>query len=359
MDNPLKKSKIILLLISFLTGFGFWNTLRWQSVLNLPNEFSPIWFHVLLLAGFSLVFFGVFYLGCWFIKDARRLYQTANRRLNTVSIHWVQFLNPLGPFYNLYLHKDLLQQFVRRDIEGRYKGSNLGLVWSFINPLLMLMIYSFIFSIVFKARWRPQGEVNLGEFAITLFAGLIAFNIFSETVNRAPGLIIANPNYVKKVIFPVEILPVSILGSAVFHSMVSIAILIAGKLLIMGSVSPMMLLLPLIIFPLLCLTVGLAWILASLGVFLRDTTYAVGIMTQILFFMSPIFYPIEAIPEKYRFVLQINPLSGILENFRRVLIWNRMPEWGGWFLQVFVSLAIFVIGYMWFMKTKSGFADVV
>ncbi len=223
----------------------------------------------------------------------------------------------------------------------------------------MLLIYSFIFSIVFKARWRPQSEINLGEFAITLFAGLIAFNIFSETINRAPGLIIANPNYVKKVIFPLEILPVSLLGSTLFHSLISILILIAGRLLVMGSLSPMVLLLPLILIPLLCLTLGLAWILASLGVFIRDTAYAVTIITQILFFMSPIFYPIEAIPKRFRFIIQINPLSSILENFRNVLIWDRLPDFGGWCLQLFISLGIFIIGYMWFMKTKSGFADVV
>ena len=223
----------------------------------------------------------------------------------------------------------------------------------------MLLIYSFIFSIVFKARWRPQSEINLGEFAITLFAGLIAFNIFSETINRAPGLIIANPNYVKKVIFPLEILPVSLLGSTLFHSLISILILIAGRLLVVGSLSPMVLLLPLILIPLLCLTLGLAWILASLGVFIRDTAYAVTIITQILFFMSPIFYPIEAIPKRFRFIIQINPLSSILENFRNVLIWDRLPDFGGWFLQLFISLGIFIIGYMWFMKTKPGFADVI
>jgi lipopolysaccharide transport system permease protein len=315
--------------------------------------------HLLLIAGLFLGLAVFLYLLIWLIRDTRRLYQISYRRLNTVSIHWVRFLNPLGPFYNLYLRKELLGQFVRRDIEGRYKGSYLGLIWSFINPLLMLMIYSFIFSFVFKARWRPGGELNLGEFAITLFAGLIAFNIFSETVNRAPGLIISNPNYVKKVIFPLEILPVSALGSTIFHGLISLAILTAGRILIMGSPSPVIFLLPLVILPLVLFTLGLAWVLASLGVFLRDIAYAVGIITQILLFMSPIFYPLEAIPERFRFILQINPLAGIIENFRCLLIWDRLPDLIGWSFQLFVSGGIFVIGYMWFMKTKSGFADVV
>ncbi len=359
MDKPRIKQNTTVWIVSFLAVLGLWNTLRWQSILNLPFENSPLWGGLIMSAGAALMVLGIFYYGNWLMEDTRRLYQISNQRLNIPSIKWIRFLNPLGPFYNLYQHRDLLRQFVRRDIEGRYKGSYLGLIWSFINPLLMLMIYSFIFSIVFKARWRPQGEVNLGEFAVTLFAGLIAYNIFSETVNRASGLIIGNPNYVKKVIFPLEILPVSALGSTIFHGLVSIAILIAGKLLIMGTLSPTILLLPLVILPLLWLTLGLSWVLASLGVFLRDTSYAVGIITQVLFFMSPIFYPIEAIPKKYRFILQINPLSGILENFRGVLIWNRLPDLGGWLIQVFISLVIFVIGYMWFMKTKPGFADVV
>jgi lipopolysaccharide transport system permease protein len=353
------KQNTTVVIVSFLALFGLWNTLRWQAILNLPFVNIPLWGGFMLSTGVALIFLGIFYYGNWLIGDTRRLYQISNQRLNIPSIRWVRFLNPIGPFYHLYQHKDLLRQFMRRDIEGRYKGSLLGMIWSFINPLVMLIIYSFIFSIVFKARWRPQGEANLGEFAITLFAGLIAFNIFSETVNRAPGLIIANPNYVKKVIFPLEILPVSTLGATLFHGLISVVILISGKLLIMGTLSPMILLLPLVILPLLWLTLGLSWILASLGVFLRDTGYAIGIITQILFFMSPIFYPIEAIPQKYRFVLRINPLSGILENFRYILIWDRLPDLGGWFIQVFISLAIFVIGYMWFMKTKPGFADVV
>ena len=314
--------------------------------------FLKIIFSLIAVIGFFISFI-------WLLKDARNLYTPPNRRLNIPSIWWVRFLNPLGPFYNLFQYRNLLLQFIKRDIESRYKGSYLGLLWSFINPMLMLIIYSFIFSIVFKARWRPQGEMNLGEFALTLFAGLIAFNIFSEAVNRAPRLITSNPNYVKKVIFPLEILPVSILGTTLFHGLISIAILITGRILFMGSISPVILLLFLMILPLLCLTLGVTWILASLGVYLKDTAYAVTITTQILFFMSPIFYPVDAIPEKFRFIIQINPLSGILENFRNVLIWDRSPDFTEWVFQLFISLIIFGIGYMWFMKTKPGFADVI
>ncbi len=261
MEKPRIKQNATIFIASFWVVFGLWNIVRWRSNINLPLENISLWGGLMLSAGAALIFLGIFYYGNLLIRDTRRLYQISNQRLNIPSIKWIRFLNPVGPFYNLYRHRDLLRQFVRRDIEGRYKGSFLGLIWSFMNPLLMLMIYSFVFSIVFKARWRSQGEVNLGEFAITLFAGLIAFNIFSETVNRAPGLIIGNPNYVKKVVFPLEILPVSALGSTIFHGLISIAILIAGNLLILGTLSPMIFLLPLVILPLLWLTLGLSWIL--------------------------------------------------------------------------------------------------
>lgn len=359
MDRPKRKQKAVLFLIAFIVVFGLWNAFRWSPKSLIPIRDIPIRSKMIIAAWLSFLFLITLYLGNRLLGDARRIYRPSNQRLKIPSIHWIRFFNPIGPFYNLYLLRSILFQFIRRDIEGRYKGSFLGLIWAFINPLLMLMIYSFIFSVVFRVRWQPQGEINLGEFALTLFSGLIAFNVFSETINRAPGVIVSNPNYVKKVIFPLEILPVSALGASVFQSLISIAVLITGKLLIMGSLSPMVLLLPLVFVPLLCLTLGLTWILSSLGVFIRDTTYAVTIITQILFFMSPIFYPIEAIPEKFRFIIQINPLSGILENFRSVLIWDRLPDFGSLLIQTSISFTIFILGYMWFMKTKPGFADVL
>jgi len=312
-----------------------------------------------LLLGLASVFYGLILILRWAGQDAHRLYLASGVRLNLVSVSWYRLLNPLGPLYSLYRHRDLLNQFTRREIEGRYKGSYLGMIWTLIIPLLLLGIYTFIFSLVFRVKWPGSREINQGEFALTLFAGLIAFTIFSEIITRSPSLIVSNPNYVKKVIFPLEILPVSVLGAALFQGLISVAILIAGEFFLLGTVSAKVFLLPLFIIPLAGFSLGLAWFLSSLGVYLRDINYAIGIIVQILFFLSPIFYPIEAVPERFRIFIKLNPLTGILEGFRQVLVWNQWPDFGFWFLQTAGAVLVFVSGYMWFMKTRSGFADVL
>jgi lipopolysaccharide transport system permease protein len=253
----------------------------------------------------------------------------------------------------------LLRQFVRREIEARYRGSALGIVWSLVTPLLMLSIYTFVFSVVLNARWRGEAEGGQGAFAVTLFAGLIAFNVFSEVVNRAPTLIVHHPNYVKKVVFPLEILPVSALGAALFQALINVAILVAANLLITGTISSTLVLLPVAVIPLIGLGLGLGWFLASLGVYLRDIAYIVGLVTQVLFFLSAIFYPVEAVPESLRPLLYLNPLTTIVESFRRTLVWNLAPDWTAWAVVSGVAGMVFLLGYTWFMKTKTGFADVI
>jgi lipopolysaccharide transport system permease protein len=360
-QNPRLRRLGVLLLCGVL-AYGAWIAIRWQP---LPGTSDPVWSlpwwgKLLLLGVLAAIFYGLFRFGGWLIRDARRLYiSTDGIRSSATSIRWYRYLNPMGPFYNLYLHRDLLRQFTRREIEGRYRGSYLGIVWSMILPLMMLVIYTFVFSMIFKSRWRADVEASQGEFALTLFAGLIAFAIFSETINRAPALITSNPNYVKKVVFPLEILPAAILGSTLFHSLVSIIILLTGTLLIMGAVAPTILLLPMVALPLIGLSIGFAWFLSSLGVFVRDVAYAVGLATQILIFLSAVFYPVESLPESVRPILSLNPLISTVDNFRRVLIWNQMPDWGAWFVTTIISGIIVLLGYTWFMKTKSGFADVI
>lgn len=354
--------RIAVLFTCGLLAYAVWIAVRWQPILGLDDPLwtIPWWGKLLLLATFAAIFFALFRLGGWLIRDARRLYApSTGLRSSATSVRWYRYLNPVGPSYNLYLNRDLLRQFTRREIEGRYRGSYLGIVWSMILPLMMLVIYTFVFSIIFKARWQPDVETSQGEFALTLFAGLIAFNIFSECVSRAPTLITTNPNYVKKVVFPLEILPASTLGAALFHSLVSIVILIVATLLIRGTISVTIVLLPLAVFPLIGLCLGLGWFLASLGVYVRDTAYAIGILTQVLFFMSAIFYPVSAVPEALRPIMYLNPLTTIVESFRQVLIWNQPLNWGAWLLVTVVAGVLLLLGYTWFMKTKSGFADVI
>lgn len=270
-----------------------------------------------------------------------------------------RYLNPLAIARNLWRQRDLIRQFTRREVEGRYKGSFLGLFWSFVNPLVLLLIYTFIFGVVFKARWPNAKTDSLSEFAVTLFCGLIAFNIFSECVSRAPSLIVGVPSYVKKVVFPLEILPVSLIGSAVFHGLVSLAILLVTNLVVIGTFRWTIVLLPLVALPLIFLSLGFGWFLASLGVFIRDVGYTVALIVQVLFLMTPIFYPIENIPGPLQSVIRLNPLSSIVENFRRVILWGWMPSWSGLGLWLLATGALMVLGYAWFMKTKKAFADVV
>jgi lipopolysaccharide transport system permease protein len=272
-------------------------------------------------------------------------------------------LNPTTPhFLNLALsllrNYPLILQMVRREVIGRYRGSFLGLLWSFVNPVLMLTIYTFVFGFVFKARWG-QGDTDKYEFALVLFTGLIVFNLFSECVGRAPGLILANINYVKKVVFPLEILPWVALGSALFHAGISLLVLLLSLAVLGHDFSWSMLWLPLVLLPFLLLIMGLSWLLASIGVFIRDVGQFIGMALTVLMFMSPIFYPLSALPETVRPYLFLNPLTFIVEQIRNVLLWGRQPDWP--YLAVYSILAIVVawFGLFWFEKTRKGFADVL
>lgn len=244
---------------------------------------------------------------------------------------------------------------------GRYRGSFLGLLWSFITPVLMLAIYTFVFSVVFKVRLEPENGIYDDQFAfaLLLFAGLIIFNLFSECLSRAPGLILANVNYVKKIIFPLEILPWVTLGSALFHAGISFLVLLAFLLVIGHPIYWTFLFLPVIVFPLLLLIMGLSWLLASVGVFVRDIGQFIGLILTMLMFMSPIFYPASALPESVRDYLFLNPLTFIIEQTRGVVLYGQLPDWAGLAIYYMIALLVAWAGLMWFEKTRKGFADVL
>lgn len=260
---------------------------------------------------------------------------------------------------SLWRHRELISQMTRREVAGRYRGSVMGLAWSLFNPILMLVVYSFVFSVVFKARWGTGGDESQAGFAIVLFVGLIVHGLFAEMANRAPGLILSNVNYVKKVIFPLEILPVVGLGTAVFHALVSSGVLLATILLINGSLAWTFIFFPLVLLPLLLAMLGASWFLASLGVFVRDVGQTIGIFTTVLMFVSPVFYPISALPEKFQIWLMLNPLTFVIEQSRAVMIFGKQPNWAGLGIYAGVSLAVAWAGYWWFQKTRKGFADVL
>lgn len=235
----------------------------------------------------------------------------------------------------------------------------MGLGWSFLHPLFMLTVYTFVFSVVFKARWGGGDEESRAQFALVLFVGMIVHGLFAEVLNRAPMLICSHVNYVKKVVFPLEILPIVTMGAALFHSLISVGIWLAAFALLNGYLQWTVVFAPLVLMLLIILTLGLAWMLASLGVFVRDVGQTIGIMTTVMLFLSPVFYPVTALPEAVRPWLLANPLTFIIEQARAVLIWGRMPNWVGLSEYALVAVAVAWAGFAWFQKTRNGFADVL
>ncbi|HXA46601.1 MAG TPA: ABC transporter permease [Burkholderiaceae bacterium] len=255
-------------------------------------------------------------------------------------------------------HRELIWAMTKREVIGRYRGSMMGILWSFFNPVLMLSVYTFVFSVVFKARWNAASE-SKSEFAIVLFAGMIVYSLFAETVNRAPSLIVGNVNYVKKVVFPLEILPLVALGSTLFHASISTFVWLLFYAALHGSLQWTCLLFPLILVPLALLTLGMSWFLASLGVYLRDVAQTVSIFTTIMMFLSPVFFSIASVPEDIRPFMRANPLTFIIEQARDVLIWGHPPDWLTLGIYTAVCMTLAWLGFAWFQKTRKGFSDVI
>jgi lipopolysaccharide transport system permease protein len=266
--------------------------------------------------------------------------------------------NPGEMFASLWRRRDLILASAKREVLGRYRGSALGLLWSFFNPLFMLAVYTFVFSEVFKARWNTTSNSKT-EFALVLFAGLLIFNLFGECINRAPGLILSNANYVKKVVFPLEILPFVSLLSSLFHAAISLAVWLLAYCVLVGLPHATALYLPLILVPFLLFILGLSWALASLGVYLRDVAQFIGILTTVLMFLSPVFYPVSNLPEAYRQWLYLNPLTPVIEQTRAVLYWGQAPDFALLAIYWIATFFIAWLGFAWFQKTRKGFADVL
>jgi lipopolysaccharide transport system permease protein len=253
----------------------------------------------------------------------------------------------------------LLRQMTHHEIVGRYRGSMIGLAWSLATPVLMLSIYTFVFSVVFGARWGGFGNETPVGFAIVLFVGMIVHGIVAESLTRAPALVVANPNYVKRVVFPLEVLPVVSMAGVLFHAIVSLIVWIVAAWIVLPALPWTILLAPLVIVPLAVGTLGVSWFFASLGVFLRDMNHFVGLLSVALLFASPVFYPVEALPEAMRPYFLLNPLAFAIEQLRAVMIWGEVPAWGGLALFWSGALALAAAGLWWFRRTKRAFADVL
>lgn len=256
-------------------------------------------------------------------------------------------------------NRQLIGQLTQREVVSRYRGSWAGLAWSFFNPLIMLVIYTFVFTTIFKARWGVGAEGSQADFALILFVGIIVHGMLAECILKAPGLITSNVSYVKRVMFPLEVLPWPVAGSAMFHAMVSYVVLLLAQAVFGQGVFWTASLFPLVIAPLVIVGMGVMWLIASTAVYVRDLAMVTGLVVTALMFLAPVFYPASALPESYRWIILWNPLTFIIEQGRQVLIAGRAPDWIGLGIYVCVALPFAWIGYAWFQRTRKGFADVL
>ncbi len=252
----------------------------------------------------------------------------------------------------------LIVQLTRREIEQRYRGSVLGLLWAFLTPLFMLGVFTFVFAVVFEARWG-RSQATTAEFALIIFCGLTVFNLFADVAGRAPGLVTGQPNLVKKVVFPLAILPVVALGTALFQAAIAMLLLLAAQSALGSGLWPATLLLPLLILPICLFTLGLAWFLAALGVYLRDIGQITAPVITASMFLSPIFFPSTALPEWIRPVASNSPLALSIEQVRDAVVFGKAPDFAQWGLAMAAGILVACLGLAFFQKTRKGFADVL
>jgi len=268
-------------------------------------------------------------------------------------------VNPIEILKSIKKNKDLIWQMTKREIIGQYKGSIMGITWSFFKPMLLLSVYTFVFSFVFKSRWGVNVEESKAQFATVLFVGLIIHGLFAQIASAAPDIIVNNTNYVKKVVFPLEILPIVNMGSALFQSAISLGVLLIALFLFNGYLYWTVLFFPIVLLPLLFVSLGFSLGISSIGVFIRDVSQPIEILVMILLFISGVFFPIDILPEAYRPWLMANPMAFIVDQSREIIIWGHFPDWLGLILHLSVSILLLWIGFFWFQKTRKGFADVL
>jgi len=286
-----------------------------------------------------------------------------------VHIYTPEQRPPAGPGAmagGFWKHRDLILQMTRREVVSRYRGSFLGLAWAFIHPLLLLAAYTFAFSYVMKvgrggtAEGAAEVRREVADFAFYAFAGLILLNTVSDVAMRSPGLMLQNASYVKKVVFPLEIFPFVQLGAAGVQAGMSFLVLVAAEAIVQHSVPVTMLLAPVVVLPLALMVLGMAWLLAALGVFLRDVAQVIGILMMLLMYLSPVFYKMEMIDAGWvRRAVMLNPLTVPVVNFRHVALEGVSPDWGPCAIHAAVSAVVAWAGFWSFQRFRRGFGDVL
>lgn len=279
----------------------------------------------------------------------------------------VNINNPQSSFKTSLLHflisawdnRNLIFQLTKRDITSRYKGSIVGLAWAVFNPIFMLAVYTFVFTVVFKARWGSESLHDQVEFSALIFVGMLIHGFFADTLIRAPNLIIQNVNYVKKVVFPIEVLPLTSLLVSGFYSLIGLVVLLISFLVLKGFLNWTIIFLPILILPFAFFTLGFSFFLASTGVYLRDISQIMGMLTSVLLFLSPVFYPLSAVPEKFIPFIMLNPLTFVIQESRSILIFGHLPNWNTLFIYTVLSLLVAWAGLTIFQRLRRGFADVL
>lgn len=264
-------------------------------------------------------------------------------------------------FKNFWMHRHLIWQLSKREIVGRYRGSFMGVFWSFFNPLLLLAVYTFVFSVVFQARFSSANMLHEGKmtYALIIFSGITVFGLLSECLNRAPTLIISHVNFVKKVIFPLEILPCTLLLSAFFHMLISLGILLVFNTLINGMFPWTIVFLPLILLPFFLLVLAFTFFISATGVFLRDLGQFMGLLITVVLFLSPVFYSRSSLPVSLQPWLLMNPITFIVEQVQNILFYQKMLDGVGLMIYYLVSIFIFCLSILWFQKTRKAFGDML
>jgi homopolymeric O-antigen transport system permease protein len=270
--------------------------------------------------------------------------QTAHRRI------W-------QPLWELPARADLIFSFAKRDLLGRYKGSALGIAWAVLTPVVMIAIFTFIFAGIFGARFGA-GDSHW-DYALYLFCGLLPWTMFQETVQQSSNTIVTNANLVKRVVFPLETLPAAQAFAALGNQLFATIALLIATVVIRQNLQLTALWLPVLLIPQLLLALGAAWLIASLGVFLRDIAQGITLLLMAWMYLTPIIYPESIVPERFRWFIGVNPFTSLVRSYRRVFLDGLAPDWRGLLYFSLVALVVFVFGYWWFARTRKNFADVI
>lgn len=257
----------------------------------------------------------------------------------------------------IWIRRHVFWELTKRDVAGRYSGSFLGLLWSFFNPLLMLAVYTLSFRVFLGMRW--PNATSGADFSLMIFCGMIVHSMMAECLTRGPGVIVSQSNLVKRVVFPLAILPCVMVASTLFNALLTLLVLLIFVLVTQHGIHPTVLYLPLLYAPYVLLLCGVSWLMASLGVFVRDVSQVAGVLTSLLMFLSPVFYPASNLHEPYRGWMALNPLTLMIEQTRQLVLFGRTPDWKALAVYSLVATAVMLFGYVWFQRTRDGFADVL